>query len=367
MGVAEIVGQGAKVRVLSRYIIKEILKGSLVAIVVLWILMSLFTLTDELRDITTGGYELKHVFAYLGLMAPLYIYELIPSAALLGSLFVLGDLGNNREIIAMRAAGVSIADILKAVLLAGTILAAIAFAIGEFVAPEAERRARVMKDSLNNSDLMMTALSGLWFRDGKRFVNVRQVVENGSVRDVTLYEYDDKQQLQIVKHAKKALYMENKKWVLQDIRQTEITPKQTFAKKIDAEHWTSKIDPKLVNIVAIKPDSMALTDLSNYIDFLKENNQKSQKYELAFWGRVINPLITFVMLLVSAPFVIGIKKGVGVGARMMIGVLIGMGFNIIDKMTGQLSLAYDLNPMMMAALPSMVMLVAAVFAISRLR
>ena len=38
-------------------------------------------------------------------MAPLYVYELIPSAALLGSLFVLGDMANNREIIAMRVAG----------------------------------------------------------------------------------------------------------------------------------------------------------------------------------------------------------------------------------------------------------------------
>jgi len=110
-----------------------------------------------------------------------------------------------------------------------------------------------------------------------------------------------------------------------------------------------------------------LLDLSNYIDFLQKNNQKSQKFELAFWGRLVNPFITFVMLLVSAPFVIGIKRGVGVGARMMLGVLIGMGFNIIDKMTSHLALAYDLNPMIMAALPSTLMLVAAVTAISRFR
>ncbi len=353
--------------VLSWYIVKEILKGSLVAILVLWALMSLFTLTDELRDVVKGGYELKNVFMYLGLMAPLYIYELIPSAALLGSLFVLGEMANNREIIAMRVAGVSIVDILKAVLLAGAILAGAAVVIGEFVAPDAERNARVMKEKANNGNVMMSSLYGLWFRDGNRFVNVQQVVEDGSVKDVTLYEYDDEQRLHVVKHAEKALYLEEKKWILQKIKQTEITPKQTFATDIKVEKWTSKIDPNLMNIVVIQPDSMSLVDLSHYIDFLEDNNQKSQKYKLAFWNRLVNPLITFVMLLVSTPFVIGVKKGIGVGARLMIGVLIGMGFNIMDKMTGQLALAYDLNPMVMAALPSLLMLTATAFAISRLR
>ena len=169
-------------------------------------------------------------------------------------------------------------------LLAGAILAVIAIIIGEFIAPEAERNARVMKDRLSNGNFMMTTYYGLWFRDGKRFVNVQQVVEDGSVNDLTLYEFDDNQRLRIVKHAEKAHFMEQEKWVLQKVRQTEITPKQTFASEIEVENWTSKIDPNLMNIVVIKPDSMSLVDLSNYIDFLKENNQKSQRYELAFWG-----------------------------------------------------------------------------------
>ena len=353
--------------VLSRYIIKEIIKGALFALLVLWALTSLFTLTDEVRDISQNGYQLKHVFLYLGLLSPLYIYELMPSAALLGSLFVLGDMANNREIIAMRAAGMSISGILKAVLLAGVILAVTAVIIGEFIAPASERNARVMKDKLKNEDFIMSSRYGLWFRDGKTFVNVRNIVDDGSVNDVTLYEFDENQRLHFIKHAKKGLYLEPGKWLLQEIKKTEITSKQTFASTTAIENWESRIDPNLMNIVVIKPDSMSLLDLSNYIDFLQKNNQKSQKFELAFWGRLVNPFITFVMLLVSAPFVIGIKRGVGVGARMMLGVLIGMGFNIIDKMTSHLALAYDLNPMIMAALPSTLMLVAAVTAISRFR
>jgi len=82
--------------------------------------------------------------------------------------------------------------------------------------------------------------------------------------------------------------------------------------------------------------------LATYIDFLKENQQKSHRYEMAFWGRIVNPLVVFVMLLVSAPFVIGVKRGISAGARILIGVVIGMGFNILDITVGNIGLIITL-------------------------
>jgi len=52
---------------------------------------------------------------------------------------------------------------------------------------------------------------------------------------------------------------------------------------------------------------------------------------------------------------------------MMIGVVIGMGFNIIDKIVGHLGLIYDLNPPLMAVMPSLTVLVLALFALSRVQ
>jgi len=368
MGGFSVNRESASMSILVRYIIKEILKGALVALLVLTTLVCLFTLKDQMGDVGKGSYDLNHVFMYLGLLTPLYIYELMPSAALLGSLFVLGNMANNREIIAMRVSGFSVIDILKAVWLAGVFLALVAVAIGEFIAPETEKQARMMKDEAKNENMIVSTLYGLWLRDGNTFVNATQIADEGLVNDLTLYEYDENRKLRFVKHAQQAIYLEDeKKWVLQNIKQTEITPAQVIATKKSMEDWTSKIDPNLMNIVVIKPDSMSLRDLSRYIKFLKENNQQSKKYELAYWRRMVKPIVTFVMLLVSVPFVIGVRRGVSLGARMMVGALLGMGFNIIDKMTGNLALAYDLNPMIMAALPSSVVLMVAMIAMFRLR
>ena len=131
--------------------------------------------------------------------------------------------------------------------------------------------------------------------------------------------------------------------------------------------WNTSIDPDLLNVVVVKSDNMSLYDLYMYIDFLKENNQKSQTYELAFWSRLINPLVTFVMLMVSIPFVVGANRGVGTGGRMMIGIIIGMTFNIFDKIAGHVGLVYGYNPMIMAILPSIVVFLGAVYAVSRVR
>jgi len=100
------------VNVLTGYIVREILKGSFVALLLLLTLFNLFTFSDELKDLG-GGYGLKQIFYYLALTSPRVFYELVPSSALLGSLFILGAMGNNRELIAMRAADYLFLELLK--------------------------------------------------------------------------------------------------------------------------------------------------------------------------------------------------------------------------------------------------------------
>ena len=73
------------------------------------------------------------------------------------------------------------------------------------------------------------------------------------------------------------------------------------------------------------------------------------------------------MLLVSTPFVVGVKRGVSAGARMLIGVVIGLGFNIIDMTTGHLALIYNLSPWLMALLPSVVFSALAWVALKRVQ
>ncbi len=353
--------------VLTVYIVREVVKGSLIALLLLLTLFNLFTFSDELKDLGKGSYGLKEIFLYLALTSPRVFYELVPSSALLGSLFVVGAMANNREIVAMRAAGLSVFWIIRTIMLAGVILMMLAVAVGEFVAPAAERMAQMLRTTAQNDKVVMHSRYGMWLREGHQFINVRQVHDDGSLGDISIYQLNDQRRLETMLHAEHAQYLGNEQWRLEKVRQSEITSKQVFADNKDRQLWKTSIDPDLLDIVVVKSENLSLYDLYMYINFLKENNQKSQTYELAFWGRLINPLVTFVMLMVSVPFVIGVKRGVGNGGRMMIGILIGMGFNIFDKIAGHLGLVYGFNPMLMAILPSILVFCGAIYAVRQVR
>ena len=351
---------------LTGYIVREVLKGSFVALLLLLTLFNLFTFSDELKDLG-GGYGLKQIFYFLVLTSPTVFYELVPASALLGSLFVLGAMGNNRELIAMQAAGLSVFGIIRAVMLAGAVLVIISIGVGEFVAPVAERMAQIVRVSARNEEILMNAKYGIWLREGRQFINVRQIEENGNLADISIYELDDQQHLHQAIHADQAVFLGKQQWQMKNIKKSEISTQQMLASTQNEQLWKSSIAPNLLKIVVVNPNNLSLYDLDSYVGFLKKNHQKSHVFELAFWGRVVNPLVTFVMLLLSAPFVIGVKRGVSVGGRMMIGVVIGMSFNIIDKIIGHLGLIYNLNPPLMAFIPSLTVLALALFAVYRVQ
>jgi lipopolysaccharide export system permease protein len=276
-------------------------------------------------------------------------------------------MANNREIVAMRAAGVSIFWIIKSVMYAGAILVLLAFVLGEFIAPDTERIAELIRTKAQHDEVVIHSKYGLWLKENNKFINVRKIQEKGMLADIYVYEQDEQGQFVLITHAEQATFQGNDSWIMTGVKQTEISSKQVFSNNKTRMEWKSGINPDLLNIVAVKPDNMSLYDLFMYIDFLKQNNQESKSFELAFWRKLINPLITFVMLMVSIPFVVSIKRGQGTGGRMMIGIIIGMSFNIFDKLAGHVGLVYDFSPLLMATLPCMLVFCGAVYAISRVR
>lgn len=353
------------INVLTVYIVREIVKGSLIAVLLLLTLFNLFSFSDELKDLGQGGYGLKQILWFLTLTSPRVFYELLPSSALLGSLFVVGSMANNREIVAMRAAGFSTAWIIRTIMLAGLLLVGVAVLVGEFVAPSCERAAQLLKTTALHDGVVMRSQYGMWLREGNSFINVRKILDDGSLADLRIYDVDDTHRLKRITQADHAQFQGDKQWRLEGVKHSEINRQQIFAGGQAEQAWKSSIDSDLLKVAVVNSDNLSLYDLFMYIDFLKQNNQKSQSYELAFWSRLINPLVTFVMLMVSAPFVIGIGRGTSTGARIMMGIVIGMTFNIFDRVAGHVGLVYDINPMLMAILPSMVVFCGALIAVRR--
>lgn len=351
--------------VLTAYIVKEILKGSSIALLVLVTLFNLFTFSDELKNLGHGSYDLKQLMQYLLLTTPTLFYEVIPSAALLGSLAVVGSMANNREIVAMRAAGISIGWIIRSIMLAGLFLVVIAVFVGEFIAPSCERAAQLLKSTAQNNTVSMRTKYGMWLREGNSFINVRKILDDGSLADLRIFSLDEQHKLHSLAHIEHAIYIGDQHWKLENISRTTFSTSSVDTETKTNEIWQSDINQDLLKVAVVSADNQSLYDLFQYIEFLKQNNQKSQRYEIAFWSRLINPLVTFVMLMISAPLVIGIGRGSSTGTRILIGIVIGESFDAFDKMVGHAGVIYDLNPVLVAIFPSILVFCTALVVLKR--
>lgn len=352
--------------VLNQYIAKEILKGSLVASIVLLSLLNFFTFTDELRDMDEGTYSIKDIFVYLSLTSPRDFYELLPSSVLLGSLVTLGALGSNRELIAMQAAGASKFRIIWAVMRAGVVLAVFGSLIGEYIAPPAERAAVTFKSAATHRQVASRTKYGFWLRDGKIFINIRQIQQQNTLGDISIFEFDNDRSLKLETHAEKAVY-DNGKWRLDNIKITRFDKDSAFGETKSVVDWASVLAPDLLNIFVVRPENLSAIELWKYMEYLRENGQKNQNVKLAFWGRIVNPFVTLVMLLVAVPFVMTLRRETSLGQRVVVGVTFGLGFYLFDRMFGHFGLIYQMNPVFAASFPTLLVFAAAVSAIARLR
>jgi lipopolysaccharide export system permease protein len=351
-------------RVLQRYILFEVVKGAVLATLVLLTLLNFFSFTDELSDLGDGNYGLGSIFLYLALTSPRNFYELMPSGALLGSLVTLGAMANGRELVAMQAAGVSRPRIIWSVLRAGLLLAAITAAIGEYVAPVSERAATMLKATALQQQIASRTKYGFWLRDGDVYINIRQIERQENLGDVNIYELNPDGTLKLATHADKAIY-DGTKWRLENLKISRFGSDTISPELLPQADWSSVLAPDLLNAFVIRPENLSAVDLANYITYLRENGQKSLLVEQAFWGRLVNPVVTLVMLLVAIPFVLGFRRDVSAGQRIVVGVTLGIGFYLFDKVFGHLGLIYEMDPIFSSVFPASFALVLALIGLWR--
>ena len=353
------------IKVLNRYIAVEMLKSTAISILFLLSLVLVITFTEELDDMGKGQYGLAEIFKYLALITPRTFYELLPAAALLGALITLGSMANNHELTAMRAAGVSRWQIVGAVLRAGVLLMFVSLFTSEVVAPEAEQAAQMLKMTAKNEQITLRSKYGFWARDGDTYLNIREISHSSKLKDINIYEMTANNELKYSAHAEEAIFLGDK-WQLKNIQQTVIDHNGVKITHLALAEMDSLLDPDILDVVIVKPNRLSIMGLARYISFLEDNGQDASRYLVAITGKIIRPFVILAMLLISIPFVLGVKRAQSTGTRILVGALIGIGFSLIDRLFGGIGVVYGLNPVFSALLPFLLVVIASAILIRRM-
>lgn len=352
-------------RILDGLIGRTVIGGALLVLCVLLALFVFIEFITELDRIGQGDYTVWMALKYVLFSVPRLAYELMPLAALLGSLIGLGLLASNNELVAMRAAGVSLARIGWAAVKAGLLLVVFTVWLGEWVVADAEEYAGNARATALSGSSALRAQNGFWTRDGSSFVNVRAVSADGELSGITIYEFDGDGGLRRISAARSATYQDGH-WLLNRVSRSVIAESGVTAETLRREEWRPRLDPGLLDIVAVKPASLSISGLFRYIDYLRDNGLDTARYELELWTKLMLPFATGVMVFAALPFVFGSLRSVGIGQRLLVGVLTGLGFYLINQAASYAGLVYGLNAALVGITPTVLLLIASLLVMRRI-
>ena len=323
----------------------------------LFAISSFVTLVTELEDLGKGSYGLWQILMYVGLKAPETLYQIFPIIALLGTLLGLGALASNQELVAVRAAGVSIARIALGVAKAGVIVGALAFALGEFLLPMTTPAADQGRALARYGPTAQNSATGVWLRDGQQSVHIAELLSDREIAGLELFEIDSEGRLVSTTRAAAGQYGADG-WTFRDITRTQFGPGGTSvqreAESSLSDSLSARFAPDVLRLFVLEEDSLSARGLYRYVDYLKANALDSDRFALAFWRKIAAPFTVLVMMLVAVPFVIGPSRQSGAGQRLFIGVMVGVGFFMVNEMTASTGLLYGMSPMLAAFLPTAV-------------
>ena len=353
---------------LDRYIGKSILGSIFATLLTLVGLSAIIKFVEQFRSVGKGTYDIWQAVAFTGLTIPKDIETFFPMAALLGALMALGNLASRSELVVMQAAGFSRFKIGMAVMKTALPLVLLTMVIGEWGIPQTEQFARDMRARALSGGSMLSMKNGVWAKDGNNFVFVRRVTDDAKLNDIYIYTFDQHRNLTELKHANQASYSEDEsKWTLRQVNHSMISKDEIKTSNSLSEKWETNLTPDKLGAVSLRPTSLSISGLYNYISFLRETGQDVSRFELTFWRKIFQPVSVGVMMLLALSFIFGSLRSVTAGARIVTGICFGFLFYVVNEIFGQMSVVYNMPAVFGALMPSLLFVVMIWWLLSRKR
>lgn len=347
-------------KAITRYLIADIVRSSVFVLAGLLGLFLFFDLIGELRDVGHGSYTFAKLLGYVLLLVPGHAYDLMPIAVLIGGMIGLSMLNQHSELTVMRVGGLSLVRLIGILAVAGLLFALSTMAIGEYVAPYAERSATQLQLAAKGQVLTQDSRSGFWQREEGSFVNVREVLPDQTLRHVNVYRFDRAQHMSTYGYALRGQWLPTEgAWKLTDITLTHFDSDQVRIEKLPEYVWRSSLTPSTLSVLLIRPEQMSILTLLDYIEHLRRNQQKTSRYEIALWTKLVYPMASLAMLVIALPFAQTQRRAGGVGMKLFIGIMMGLGFYFVNKLVSTWGLLYDWPPILAASIPTVSFLLIA--------
>jgi lipopolysaccharide export system permease protein len=353
--------------IIDRYLYRTVLVYALMAMAVLLTLGALFLFISEQSDIGVGNYTAGDAFLFTLLNLPQQAFDILPIAAMIGALMGLGNLAAGSELVVTRASGVSVWRVAWPVALAGLTLALGMYVIGEYAAPPLAQFAKREKTSDKLADVSFAGTSSAWVKDGDLIFRLQTGEVNGEFGGVTLFRVAGAR-LESIQRAD-GLDQDRVagRWQLHNVATTRFEAARVTSETAPEAIVSSTINPAFLGLAATDPELLTLRGLASYIDHLRRNKLDTAVFEIGYWSRIARMFAVIVVTLLALPFVFGPLRTTGAGTRTVVGILLGVVFFLITRTVENGGQLFNMNPILVGWLPTLIVAACTAVAISRTR
>ena len=323
-----------------------------------------FDLVEEIQSVgrhAATGYTLVKALTYVALIIPSHLYELMPIAVLIGTIFVMARLAQSSEFTILRTSGLGPWRALKSLLILGLGFVILTFALGDYVSPVADRTGQLLKARYTGR--ITVGQTGAWLKEkqdyGQYAVNVGELASDGVLHDIRIFEFDNRGFLMSMMQAQSASVSDDESWLLQQVNRTEFaldgaTTAGIQRTQLEALRWPNQLSAEMVSAALLKPERMRTVDLFQYIQHLQSNAQAAQRYEIEFWKKVFYPLSCLVMVVLALPFAYLHFRSGSITTYVFGGVMAGISFFLLNNVFGYIGNLQNWQPWLTAAMPGMI-------------
>ena len=319
--------------ILDKYLIKHFFKSffsSLLVFIFLYIIIDIFA---SLQEIINNHPPFAKVAEYYLYSIPTFFAQISSIAALLATLFTLGNFNQSNEIIAMRSTGLSVYQIIRPLIAFGLVLSLGIFLLNETVIPQTQKTSRMIKKfyidkaAEGSSDQAIENVAVYGFDNRLFFIN-KLYPKSNIIEGLTILENDAQQNVKSKIYAEKAVWRNNR-WVLYQCFIYHLdNDKKIKGEPLYFSDTTFKMEETPLDFMQhnVPVENMNIRELSNYITRLSQSQETStvKRLKVDLYQKTSFPFTNLIVILLGIPSSIIIRRRAI--AFSSIGLCLGISF-----------------------------------------
>jgi len=342
--------------IVNRYILRIYLRLfglSLAAFVGIYLLIDFFERVDDFIEASAA---IPLYLIYFLNKIPMVAVQILPLGVLMATFLTLGGLSRSQELTAMRAGGMSLARIASPLMWTGLILSLSTLLAQEYLIPlHAQKVNTLWRTQIKGRGDMTYQVEQIWFREGQRIYNIRQVQPtDGTMEDISVYETDADMQIQRRVDARNAIFSEQG-WIFQNLTIRNFSPAGQLLSQQTQEHARFPLEktPKDFQTAAPKEDELSFFQLRELADKLEAEGSDVTRLRVNMQSRLATPFACLVMAFLGIPFALQKGRSSGPALGMAISIAIGISYHLLQAMIAALGFSGVFPPLLAAWAPNL--------------